>query len=137
MLWAVSREVQLLTDSQSRSTATLRATRTVARQMAHQWFGDMVTPNWWCHLWMSEGFSLLFSYIAMDQMQADWRVLDKLPVLETQAAFLDDAADTVLPMSYEEVYSPEEILSRFEDTISSSKGKSPNQCTAPWASEAI
>jgi aminopeptidase N len=46
---------------------------TVAHEVAHQWFGNLVTMRWWDDLWLNEGFAQWMSAKAMDHFHSDWQ----------------------------------------------------------------
>ncbi|EFN65555.1 Puromycin-sensitive aminopeptidase [Camponotus floridanus] len=46
----------------------LNVARTTVREMAHQWFGNVVTPSWWSHLWLSEGLAIFFEDYILNQV---------------------------------------------------------------------
>src|SRR5258706_6838017 len=77
------RETLLLVDDK---TATLEQKKdvalTVAHEVAHQWFGDMVTMQWWDNLWLNEGFATWMSGKAAQNLHPEW-------------AFTQDAAGTL------------------------------------------
>ncbi|XP_017772734.1 PREDICTED: aminopeptidase N-like [Nicrophorus vespilloides] len=92
----------------------------VAHELAHQWFGNLVTPSWWTDLWLNEGFASYLEYIGTDAARPDLKVLDQFVVQENQVVFSLDALKSSHPISIE-VNDPEEINDIF-DRISYGKG---------------
>ncbi|KAB2029134.1 hypothetical protein ES319_D05G142700v1 [Gossypium barbadense] len=71
----IYRENEMLyTDSRSTAARKQRLTIVVAHEVAHQWFGNLVTMEWWTHLWLNEGFATWISYMATDIMFPEWKI---------------------------------------------------------------
>lgn len=47
-------------------TRAIEAVQTISHELAHQWFGNLVTPQWWTYLWMKEGFASFFEVLGID-----------------------------------------------------------------------
>ncbi|WP_263381913.1 M1 family metallopeptidase [Granulicella arctica] len=70
------RETDLLVDSKTGSTNSKKEVASVvAHEMAHQWFGDMVTMEWWDNLWLNEGFATWMSNKPLEKWHPEWNVL--------------------------------------------------------------
>jgi aminopeptidase N len=69
------RETDLLIDSKTASVGSKKnVALVVAHEMAHQWFGDMVTMQWWDNLWLNEGFATWMEYKAVDHLHPEWNM---------------------------------------------------------------
>jgi aminopeptidase N len=67
------RETDLLVDSKTASVpAKKRVAEVVAHEMAHQWFGDMVTMQWWNNIWLNEGFATWMETKPITQWHPEW-----------------------------------------------------------------
>jgi aminopeptidase N len=69
----------------------------VAHEMAHQWFGNLVTMAWWDDLWLNEGFATWMSYKVTDRFHPDWKVWLKIEPWK-RFAMTQDARDGTHPI---------------------------------------
>lgn len=71
------RESALLVDHPTEPSfnSMMRVAEVVAHELAHQWFGNVLTPEWWDHLWIAEGSATYFSYLAVDDAFPSWQYL--------------------------------------------------------------
>ncbi|GAC1386635.1 MAG: M1 family metallopeptidase [Candidatus Saccharimonadales bacterium] len=94
----------------------------VAHELAHQWFGNLVTMRWWTDLWLNEGFASWIEFLAIDHIFPEWQMWTQFTVDEQHRAFRLDALQHTHPIEVA-VRHPDEIRTIF-DTISYSKGAS-------------
>lgn len=117
------REQTMLVDPKNTSLTTKQyVAMVVAHELAHQWFGNLVTMQWWTDLWLNEGFASWIEYLAVDHMYPDWDMWTQFIANEQQSALKLDALDNThaieVPINH-----PDEIRSIF-DAISYNKGAS-------------
>jgi puromycin-sensitive aminopeptidase len=116
------REIAVLVDP---ATAThgeqMDVAETVAHELAHMWFGDLVTMRWWNGLWLNEAFATFMSMLAVDDFRPDWEVWNQFARSRT-AALEIDALETTRPIEYP-VHSPDDANGMF-DTLTYLKGGS-------------
>ena len=114
------REVLLLVDPE---TATQRELESVAavlsHELAHLWFGDLVTMRWWNGIWLNEAFATLMELKAVEAYRPDWEVWTGFGVARTSALDVDSLAST-RPIEYP-VVTPEDAEGMF-DVLTYEKG---------------
>ncbi|XP_015696321.2 aminopeptidase M1-D [Oryza brachyantha] len=116
------REIYLLFDEKSSSAATKQNVAiTVAHELAHQWFGNLVTMEWWTHLWLNEGFATWMSYLAVDSFFPQWNIWTQFLDSTTSALKLDSLSESH-PIEVE-IHHASEVDAIF-DSISYDKGAS-------------
>lgn len=113
----------LLYDEENSSLAAKqRVASVVAHELAHQWFGNLVTMDWWSGLWLNEGFATYVSYVAVDHLFPEWDIWTEFVVDDCQAGLELDGMRSSHPIEVP-VKNPDEIGQIF-DSISYSKGAS-------------
>ncbi|USS85929.1 M1 family metallopeptidase [Fructilactobacillus cliffordii] len=116
------REAYLLLDPDNTPLETKELVATViAHELAHQWFGDLVTMKWWDDLWLNESFANMMEYVAIDALQPDWKVWEMFQTSEVPMALSRDATDGVQSV-HVEVSDPAEIDALFDGAIVYAKG---------------
>lgn len=116
------REAALLVDENSSIGTRKRVAEVVAHELAHQWFGNLVTMKWWDDLWLNESFATFMSYKVVDTMYPQWRVWEDFLNSQTSGAMSRDSIRNTHPIEVS-VNSPREIEQIF-DNISYGKGAS-------------
>ncbi|XP_055536270.1 aminopeptidase N-like isoform X2 [Wyeomyia smithii] len=99
-----------------------RVASVVAHELAHQWFGNLVTPRWWNDLWLKEGFATYISYESLNFAEKKWRIFESFVQNELQKAFEKDSDRNSHPISFP--VNRESDIRRIFDPISYSKGAS-------------
>jgi len=114
------RETDLLVDSTSASVdARKRIASVLAHEIAHQWFGDLVTMQWWDDVWLNEGFATWMANKPLATARPDWNVaVDEAG--ENQAALAIDSLNATRPI-HADVETPGQIDEAF-DGIAYQKG---------------
>ena len=115
------REAALLIDEkQSALSQRQRVAQVIAHELSHQWFGNLVTMDWWTYLWLNEGFAKHMEYVVTNHLFPEWNVWSIFTATVQSHAFQLDALNSTHPIEVE-VKNPDEINEIF-DTISYMKG---------------
>ncbi len=116
------REAYLLLDPDNTSLEMKQQVATViAHELAHQWFGDLVTMKWWDDLWLNESFANMMEYVAVDALEPDWHIWELFQTSEAPMALNRDATDGVQSV-HVQVEDPAEIDALFDSAIVYAKG---------------
>ncbi|XP_054243768.1 aminopeptidase N [Indicator indicator] len=133
------RENSLLYDANYSSIGNKeRVVTVIAHELAHQWFGNLVTVRWWNDLWLNEGFASYVEYLGANSAESSWRIKDLMVLNELYAAMATDALTTSRPLSFreEEINTPAQISEVF-DSITYSKGASVLRMLSDFLTEDI
>ena len=116
------RESCLLADPELTPESSRRFIATViAHELSHQWFGNLVTMNWWNDLWLNESFANMMEYVAIDALHPEWRMWEDFATNEVTAALRRDSLDGVQSVQAD-VNHPDEISTLFDPAIVYAKG---------------
>ncbi|XP_055381623.1 aminopeptidase N isoform X2 [Condylostylus longicornis] len=113
----------LVPDDEERTSSashTESVALTIAHELAHQWFGNLVTQKWWNDLWLKEGFATYLSYLAIDKLYPEWQIMETVPIYDFRAAMAEDS-----DLSSHEIRFPvtnHDDIRRIFDSITYSKG---------------
>ncbi len=91
----------------------------VSHELAHMWFGDLVTMKWWNGIWLNEAFATFMEVAAVDAYRPDWKRWTSFS-LERSVAFETDSLVATRPVEYE-VRSPADCEGMF-DVLTYQKG---------------
>lgn len=117
------RESRLLVDEKHSSLIDKKnVALVIAHELAHQWFGNLVTMEWWTHLWLNEGFASYIEYLAVDKINPAWNIWEDFSTYEQGRALSLDALKNTHAIEIP-VHHPTEIAEIF-DEVSYSKGAS-------------
>lgn len=75
-----------------------RICEVIAHEIAHQWFGNLVTPSEWKYLWLNESFATFFAYGVVDHYHPEWDMWDQFLEVQTDAALKRDALHETFPI---------------------------------------
>ncbi len=116
------RETALLVDARAASHAELeRVADVVAHEIAHMWFGDLVTMAWWNGIWLNEAFATFMELLAVDAWKPEWQRWVTFAVSRSAALALDGLRST-RPIEFE-VKAPKDADAMF-DVLTYEKGAS-------------
>ncbi|MHB1812595.1 MAG: M1 family metallopeptidase [Thermoplasmataceae archaeon] len=116
------REVLLLVNENTSTMVMRRIGEVIAHEIAHQWFGDLVTMKWWNDLWLNESFATFMAFKVMDHEHREWDMWGDFLLSETTGAMMGDSLEQSHPIDAD-VTDPNSVAQIF-DEISYGKGAS-------------
>ncbi|CAM9024098.1 unnamed protein product [Wickerhamomyces anomalus] len=130
------RVAELVYDEENSTLATKqRISEVVQHELAHQWFGNLVTMEWWEGLWLNEGFATWMSWYSCNEFYPDWKVWESYVSDSLQQALNLDALRSSHPVEVT-VKRADEINQIF-DAISYAKGSSLLKMISGWLGEDV
>ncbi|KAJ1943845.1 hypothetical protein GGF37_002466 [Kickxella alabastrina] len=125
------REVALLVDEASTSSrAKQYVAEVVSHELAHQWFGNLVTMEWWSELWLNEGFATWVGTLAVGHLFPEYAIWTQFLTDNLQRALSLDALRSSHPIQVPVRRSAD--ISQIFDAISYSKGASAIQMLSSY-----
>lgn len=119
----IYREATMLWDPSIGTAANQQKVATVvSHEIAHQWFGNLVTLTWWDDLWLNEGFATFVETSGVDHVHPDWGMDEQFLLEDIQKVLISDSSPGSRPV-IQSVKFPNEINDIF-DVISYHKGAS-------------
>ncbi|MGA2208475.1 MAG: M1 family metallopeptidase [Acidimicrobiales bacterium] len=107
------RETDLLCDTATASVSELtRIAEVIEHEIAHMWFGDLVTMKWWNGIWLNEAFATFMSICCLDDFRPEWRRWVSFG-REKDYALAIDALHSTRPIEFD-VRAPDEAEAMFD-----------------------
>ncbi|XP_073991593.1 glutamyl aminopeptidase-like isoform X2 [Rhodnius prolixus] len=116
------RETALLAGNDTTTRGLISISGTVSHELAHMWFGDIVTMEWWDDLWLNEGFATFLANRAVEHLHPEMNA-EALFVANTLQSVLEDDSTLSSHPIIQQVQHPDQITEMF-DSISYFKGSS-------------
>src|SRR5439155_1967141 len=116
------REVLLHVDKDTSIRGRKAVARVVSHEIAHMWFGDLVTMKWWDDLWLNESFATFMGTKAVDDAYPQWNVWQDFVRTQTSGSMGRDGLRSTHPIRAQ-INDPKEI-EELVDEISYGKGAS-------------
>lgn len=129
------REIYLLVDENSTFDSRQEVALVVAHELAHQWFGNLVTMKWWDDLWLNESFANMMEYVSVDAIEPSWNIFEDFQTTGVPHALKRDATDGVQSV-HVEVKHPDEINTLFDAAIVYAKGSRLMHMLRRWLGDA-
>lgn len=118
------REAALLVDPKDTPADTRQhIASVVAHELAHQWFGDLVTMEWWDHLWLNESFANYMETYVPAHFYPEWQLWEQYSATEQQYALSRDGLANIQAVQ-QHINHPDEIATLFDPAIVYAKGGS-------------
>jgi puromycin-sensitive aminopeptidase len=124
------RETRLLLDPAATAYDELAmATQTIMHEIAHMWFGDLVTMKWWNGIWLNEAFATFMERVCISEYKPEWRTWDEFAGPRVGALDID-ALESTRTIEYE-VVTPADANGMF-DILTYQKGASVLRMLSSW-----
>ena len=127
------RETLLLADAKASVATRTDVAEVLAHEIAHQWFGDLVTMQWWDDIWLNEGFATWMETKPIKAWKPEWHV-ELRETADNQTAMNLDALRATRPIR-SKASTPAEINELF-DPIAYQKGGAVLRMIESWVGEA-
>lgn len=129
------REVYLVVDENSTLASRQQVALVIAHEVAHQWFGNLVTMKWWDDLWLNESFANMMEYVCVNSIKPEWEIFDDFQTSGVPLSLKRDATDGVQSV-HVAVHHPDEINTLFDPAIVYAKGSRLMHMLRRWLGDA-